>query len=219
MAFSAVGVRLGRPISMQPTSLAPYSRALLSITLLLVTPLATALPMGEADARHLLGRTGFGPTSTEVRTYALLSRSEAIERLLNEVRKDPVTSPPAWLHDAALSKRPAQMTVADERKAFQQSETRRATELRGWWIREMLVTPSPLTERMALFWHNHFVSERAEGARRAHDVCAKRVVSHARRSAASRRFSTRVAKIPRWWSISTTHKTAKARRTRTSRAR
>ncbi len=31
-------------------------------------------------------------------------------------------------------------------------------ELRAWWIEEMRVTPSPLTERMTLFWHNHFVS-------------------------------------------------------------
>ncbi len=31
-------------------------------------------------------------------------------------------------------------------------------ELRGWWVEEMRVTPSPLTERMTLFWHNHFVS-------------------------------------------------------------
>ena len=30
--------------------------------------------------------------------------------------------------------------------------------MRAWWVQEMLVTPSPLTERMALFWHNHFVS-------------------------------------------------------------
>src|SRR5262249_34183614 len=35
---------------------------------------------------------------------------------------------------------------------------REGLELRGWWVREMLVTPSPLTERMTLFWHNHFVS-------------------------------------------------------------
>jgi uncharacterized protein (DUF1800 family) len=31
-------------------------------------------------------------------------------------------------------------------------------DLRGWWLREMVQTPSPLTERMTLFWHNHFVS-------------------------------------------------------------
>ena len=37
-------------------------------------------------------------------------------------------------------------------------QVREGLELRGWWVHEMLVTPSPLTERMTLFWHNHFVS-------------------------------------------------------------
>src|SRR5690242_12815267 len=143
---------------MQPLSSASSLRAFLAFVFILATPVGAALPMGEADARHLLARTGFGPTSAEVRTYASLSRSDAIERLLNDVAKAPATSPPAWLHEPSLFKRPAQMTTAEERKAFQKSETRRALELRGWWIREMLVTSSPLTERMTLFWHNHFVS-------------------------------------------------------------
>jgi uncharacterized protein (DUF1800 family) len=30
--------------------------------------------------------------------------------------------------------------------------------LKGWWLEEMLTTDSPLTERMTLFWHNHFTS-------------------------------------------------------------
>ena len=47
-------------------------------------------------------------------------------------------------------------------------------ELRGWWLREMVATPSPLTERMTLFWHNHFVSGAAEGALHAVDVSAER---------------------------------------------
>lgn len=34
----------------------------------------------------------------------------------------------------------------------------RGIELREWWFREMLDTPSPLTERMTLFWHNHFAT-------------------------------------------------------------
>jgi uncharacterized protein (DUF1800 family) len=45
-----------------------------------------------------------------------------------------------------------------ERKQFQQEQIRDGLELRGWWLEEMLATPSPLTERMTLFWHNHFVS-------------------------------------------------------------
>jgi uncharacterized protein (DUF1800 family) len=31
-------------------------------------------------------------------------------------------------------------------------------ELRNWWVEEMLVTNQPFTERMVLFWHNHFTS-------------------------------------------------------------
>ncbi|TMH58820.1 MAG: DUF1800 domain-containing protein, partial [Betaproteobacteria bacterium] len=41
---------------------------------------------------------------------------------------------------------------------FQQEQIREGLELRGWWVEEMIRTPSPLTERMTLFWHNHFVS-------------------------------------------------------------
>ena len=44
-----------------------------------------------------------------------------------------------------------------ERKAFSRSR-RAGPGARAWWVHEMLVTPSPLTERMTLFWHNHFVS-------------------------------------------------------------
>jgi uncharacterized protein (DUF1800 family) len=135
-----------------------FARTLLAITLALLMPLAAATPMGESDARHLLARTGFGPTSAEVRAYAGLSRDEAIDQLVREVRTEPKTSPPSWSVDSSPYPRPGPMASAEERKAFQQSETRRAMELRGWWIREMLATPSPLTERMTLFWHNHFVS-------------------------------------------------------------
>src|SRR5450432_4935955 len=41
---------------------------------------------------------------------------------------------------------------------FQKQQVREGLDLRGWWVEEMLATPSPLTERMTLFWHNHFVS-------------------------------------------------------------
>ena len=31
-------------------------------------------------------------------------------------------------------------------------------ELRGWWFYRMLRSPTPLRERMTLFWHNHFAT-------------------------------------------------------------
>jgi len=33
-----------------------------------------------------------------------------------------------------------------------------AGRLQAWWLFRMLFTPDPLTERMALFWHNHFAT-------------------------------------------------------------
>ena len=33
-----------------------------------------------------------------------------------------------------------------------------AIELKAWWLREMLDSPTPLVEVMTLFWHNHFTS-------------------------------------------------------------
>ena len=46
----------------------------------------------------------------------------------------------------------------EQRQAEQRKNVERAFELREWWFREMLTTPSPLTEKMTLFWHNHFAT-------------------------------------------------------------
>jgi uncharacterized protein (DUF1800 family) len=134
-------------------------RALSAALLALAATIVSAAPMGESDARHLLARTGFGPTAAEVREYARLSRQEAIGKLLAETRTTSVTQPPAWTSETGPL-RPAPAAIADEaeRRAFLREQARRGGELRAWWIREMLATPSPLTERMTLFWHNHFVS-------------------------------------------------------------
>jgi uncharacterized protein (DUF1800 family) len=115
--------------------------------------------LGYDDARHLLARTGFGPTEDEVRAYAPLTRGEAVAKLLRETRTTAVTPPPASALDTSPLRPPRGETLSDaERKAFQQQQVREGLELRAWWVQEMLSTPSPLTERMTLFWHNHFVS-------------------------------------------------------------
>jgi uncharacterized protein (DUF1800 family) len=130
--------------------------------------LATAAPSGAAapsqklgydDARQLLARTGFGPTDAEVRDYSGLTREEAVAKLLRETRTTALSPPPASAIDTSplRAPRPESATI-DERRAFIQQQVREGLEIRGWWMGEMLTTPSPLTERMTLFWHNHFVS-------------------------------------------------------------
>ncbi|MBM3346784.1 MAG: DUF1800 domain-containing protein [Betaproteobacteria bacterium] len=114
--------------------------------------------MGVADARHLLGRTGFGPTPAEVSEFASLSRGQAVARLLEGARSDALMPAPAWVNEPITPPRSLRDATVEQRLAFQQLEMRRGFELRAWWIGEMLATSSPLTERMTLFWHNHFTS-------------------------------------------------------------
>jgi len=119
---------------------------------------AAAAGMGYEDARHLLLRTGFAPTAAQVRDYAGLTRAEGVDRLLRETRTAAVTPAPGFVADTAPLRYPGTGATAEERRAFQRKLTRDGLALRAWWMQEMLVTPSPLTERMTLFWHNHFVS-------------------------------------------------------------
>ena len=114
-------------------------------------------PLDADDARHLLARAGFTPTQAELRPYVGLSREDAVGRLLRATRAEAQTAPPPWVNEAFERPRVREMS-AEERKDYQRLLATRGYELRGWWMSEMLVTPTPLTERMTLFWHNHFVS-------------------------------------------------------------
>ncbi len=115
-------------------------------------------PLGYDDARLLLVRTGFGATDAEVRAYAPLNRAQAVDKLLAATRTTAITPPPATALVTDPLRPPRGDSSPEERKQFQQEQVKEGLQLRGWWAREMLVTPSPLTERMTLFWHNHFVS-------------------------------------------------------------
>src|SRR5574337_269172 len=121
---------------------------------------AAASVLSYDDSRHLLNRTGFGATDAEIRRFAGLTRDEAARTLINGTRTTAVTAPPSWTRDPGRLRYPraGENASVEEKKAFRQEQIREGLELRGWWIGEMLATPSPLTERMTLFWHNHFVS-------------------------------------------------------------
>jgi uncharacterized protein (DUF1800 family) len=118
---------------------------------------AHAAAMGPDDARHLLARTGFGPSATDIQRFAALDRAQAVEALLADARTQPLLPPPVFT-DTAVAPGPGRTLTPEERRAFVREQNEHTQALRGWWIAEMVATPSPLTERMTLFWHNHFVS-------------------------------------------------------------
>jgi uncharacterized protein (DUF1800 family) len=123
-------------------------------------PAMAAAPLSYDDARHLLNRTGFGATDAEIRRFTGMSREDAARKLLATTRTVAATPAPAWTAEPGPLRYPRGGVDASDRdkKQFQQEQIREGLQLRGWWVSEMLTTPSPLSERMTLFWHNHFVS-------------------------------------------------------------
>jgi len=132
-------------------------KLLFGLILLLLPVVSPAAGMGYADARHLLARAGFGPTQAEVEEFARLSREAAVARLLDGTRSEAQTPAPGWADRFSRPPRLKDLSE-EEKKALRRELIEKSLELRGWWYREMLATSSPLTERMTLFWHNHFVS-------------------------------------------------------------
>jgi uncharacterized protein (DUF1800 family) len=116
--------------------------------------------IGAGGARHLLGRTGFAANAADIRAFAPLTRQEAAERIVKSAAASmtAATPPPAWVNDKPPGPAKLQAMTQEERQALQRVNVEHAFELREWWFREMLATPSPLSEKMTLFWHNHFAT-------------------------------------------------------------
>ena len=112
--------------------------------------------MGIADARHLLDRTCFGAPQQQLQEYAQLNRAEAVNRLLNTLQTEAKTPLPKW-HEMSFQE------IRDLRKkdtrAFGKTQRGWQREARNWWANELLISESPLTERLVLMWHGHFTSE------------------------------------------------------------
>jgi uncharacterized protein (DUF1800 family) len=116
------------------------------------------VPLGAERAQLLLTRAGFAPTADEIAGVAPLTQVQAVDRMLSQTRRVAVTPLPGWINEPMVPPRVYRQMSDEEKLQERQKQVRQGLELRGWWLREMTVTPSPLTERMTLFWHNHFVS-------------------------------------------------------------
>jgi uncharacterized protein (DUF1800 family) len=110
------------------------------------------------DARFFLTRVGFAPDNAEVARYVGLSREQAVDQVLAATHPEASTPMPAWVLEPIPTRDERKVWTQEQRQAEQRTRGQRYEELRAWWVRKMLTTSSPLTERMTLFWHNHFTS-------------------------------------------------------------
>jgi uncharacterized protein (DUF1800 family) len=116
---------------------------------------ASSNAMSFDDARHLLNRTSFAAQPKEIAAFSKLTRTEAVDKLLSETRRHAAFPAPVWSerYERFYTK---EMTPEQRQEVRKRELVTRGLELRSWWTAEMLSTPSPLTEKMTLFWHNHF---------------------------------------------------------------
>ena len=110
------------------------------------------------EARHFLARTGFGGTLEEIRVLANVDRKAAVEQVLSKTLQTASTPAPSWIDTRPLHPRERKAMSPEKKKAFKQERREKGMQLKAWWFQEMIATSSPLTERMTLFWHNHFTS-------------------------------------------------------------
>ncbi|MFO1163357.1 MAG: DUF1800 domain-containing protein [Reyranellaceae bacterium] len=140
--------------------------AALSAGLWLPAAARAATSMDFDEARHLLARTSFGATPAEIRALETQDYVVTVDRLLGSVRQTALTPAPGWLNEGPTELRRRQQAAQAESKTGVDGKKleivrpvqEQGRELRNWWIEEMLATDQPLTERMVLFWHNHFTS-------------------------------------------------------------
>jgi uncharacterized protein (DUF1800 family) len=132
--------------------------ALVAVTLGGAANITLAAPLGFDDARHLLSRASFAAAPAEVDSFARLTREQAVDRLLPTTDKPRVTPPPEWVREPVTPAPQVRAMSTEERQVWQRGNVARGIEMRGWWLQEMTATPNPLSEKMTLFWHNHFVS-------------------------------------------------------------
>jgi uncharacterized protein (DUF1800 family) len=116
-------------------------------------------PWGRVQAAHLLRRTGFGVKKTDLDQLAGLNMMDAVAQVLT-----PAAAPPPHpvnnynnpdFTDPAV---PAGETWVNA--TFDgDSEGYRLESWRGWWFDRMLAQEGGITERLTLFWHNHFSTQ------------------------------------------------------------
>ena len=102
------------------------------------------------DATHLLWRTQGGATEAEIARAAEEGLSATLDRLLS-----PPVEAGKFAETAALLRQTAEDADSLE-------------PLKTWWLYRMSEGPSPLTEKMCLFWHNLFATSNVKVRSAAH---------------------------------------------------
>jgi uncharacterized protein (DUF1800 family) len=138
-AAAGIGVAAARLVALANEP--PFTPVPLTGTLANKMGLDWVSPLSSEPSRvaHLLRRTAFGTSESEL-TQA---QSDGYAKTLDRLIETPFADPPVFPGGDDAS----------------QEKGLNVGQLQQWWIDHMLSTPTPFGERMTLFWHGHFTSD------------------------------------------------------------
>lgn len=110
----------------------------------------TQEPWDARRVRHLMRRGGFGAKPSEIKELVELGPAKTIDRILGKSNTQALE---------AFEQESSQIVSAIRSGGSIDS-------LAAWWLHRMIHTPSPLVEKITLFWHGHF----ATGADKVNDI-------------------------------------------------
>ncbi|HUQ71799.1 MAG TPA: DUF1800 domain-containing protein [Planctomycetaceae bacterium] len=99
---------------------------------------------GPSEAVHLLSRLQFGVRQEEVDRAVADGLDATLDRLLSPQAES------------------AEFVEADDSLRHNAIATGEIADLKAWWLFRMQFSANPLTEKLALFWHNHFATSNAK---------------------------------------------------------
>lgn len=119
----------------------------------------------QQAALHLLRRTSFCAIPEDSASLSATSSAmEAVDRLIAEAKSAPEPPAPEWVREPWINtERLYVHTTAEDRRQNHIDTSarynRERSDLRCWWLSEMINSTTPFREVMTLFWHGHFTTE------------------------------------------------------------
>jgi uncharacterized protein (DUF1800 family) len=114
-------------------------------------------------AAHLLVRAGFGGDPSEIDKIQAMGPQKAVDFLINAPAGN--YPAPAWAtpdDENELRVLVKEAATAQEKqianKLLREKFMSEMKDLTHWWLARIVGTPSPLAEKMTLFWHGHFAT-------------------------------------------------------------
>ena len=125
--------------------------------LLILSYSAFSLTLDET--KHLLNRTSFGYTKSDLLKFQKFSKEEAIDFLIKKARSKDLFREPRNIKETSIFNGKFKELSREEKKDLRKKRNKKMEEIRVWWYEMIFNSAFSFRERMTLFWHNHFTSE------------------------------------------------------------